>query len=48
MTGAQIVSTNDIKVIKENPTIQNVVKKVIQENTISQNSEVVSAVTKTS
>lgn len=48
MTGTQIVSTNDIKVIKENPTIQNVVKKVIQENTISKNSEVVSAVTKTS
>lgn len=48
MTGSQIVSTNDISVIQQNPTIQNVVKKVILENTVSKSSTVVSAVTKTS
>lgn len=48
MTGSQVVSTNDITVIQQNPTIQNVVKKVILDNTVSKSSVVVSAVTKTS
>ena len=42
------MSTNDITVIQQNPTIQNVVKKVILDNTVSKSSVVVSAVTKTS
>lgn len=48
VTGSKVVTTNDYKVIRETPVIQNVVKKVVQENTIPKTSEVVSAVTKTS
>lgn len=48
VTGSQVVTTNDEKVIKETPVIQNVVKKVTEDNTVEKNSKIVNAVTKTS
>ena len=48
VTGSQVVTTNDIKVIKETPIIQNVVKRVVEDSKIEKNSVVVNSVTKTS
>lgn len=47
VSGYETQVTNDVKVIKESVPIQNVVTKLVKESTVTKNSEVVSAVTKT-
>lgn len=47
VTGSQIQSTNDVKVIKESQTVKTVLTELVKSSTVPQDSEVVSVVTKT-
>jgi hypothetical protein len=48
VTGSQVLTTNDVKTIKESPVVQSVVTSLVNTKSVTKNVEVVNVITKTS